>query len=309
MQRLPSPTFSLIAVLTWGAMLSIASHMYAHGIDAFNLTAIRYGIAAFAFLALLAIFEGKSKIRYEGKFRELATLGTIGFVGFNLLAFVGLAHSDPAHAAIMIAMMPLITAIVRWARDGIKPPTATLIAIAVALVGATLVVTKGQISSGWGYGEALVLGGVVGWVFYTLGAADYPTLSPLRYTTLTVVPGAIVILLATVVADLGGWQTLPTTGAIGDEWPGLLFVTVMAAIIAILAWNTGVRRLGAPNAALFINLVPITALVISIAEGYRPVAAEYIGTAIVIAALVGSNLAARRSARDRSLALAQQSTA
>lgn len=296
MKRLPAPTFSLTAVLVWGALFAIASHLYAHGIDAFNLTAIRYGVGVLGFIALLIVFEGRGKLRYDGNFRELARLGTVGFVGFNLLAFVGLAHSDPAHAAIVVAMMPLLTSAVRWGRDGVKPPTATLVAIAVALVGAALVVTKGDISSGWGYGEGLVLLGVISWVFYTLGAADHPRLSPLRYTTLTAIPGLAVIVLATIIADAGGWQHVPATAALGDEWAGLLFMIVMAAVVAILAWNTGVRRLGAPNATLFINLVPVTALGISIAEGYQPVAAEYIGTALVIAALLGANLAARAPA-------------
>ena len=222
-------------------------------------------------------------------------------MGFNLLAFVGLAHSDPAHAAIVVAMIPLITAALRWGRDGIKPPTTTFVAIGVALLGVALVVTKGHLSSGWRVGEGLVLLGVIGWVFSRLAPLTTPR-SPLRYTTLTAIPGAAVILLATLVADAGGWQELPTAAAVADEWAGLLFVVVLAAIVAVLAWNTGVRRLGAPNATLFINLVPITALAISIASGYQPVAAEYIGTGLVIAAPGGlepSCPQARQSRRPR----------
>lgn len=302
MQRLPAPSFSLIAVLIWGAMFSVAEHLYANGIDVFNMTAIRYGVGVLGMIALLIAFEGRDKLAYRGDFWRLATLGTIGFAGFNLLVFVGLAHSEPAHVAIIVAMMPLIAATVRWGRDGLKPPVQTLIAIGVALVGVALVVTKGEISSGWGYGEALALAGVTGWVFYTLGADDHPGLSPLRYTTLTAIPGTLVIVLITAVADMAGWQRLPSGSDVIDQWAGLLFITVLAAIIAVLAWNTGVRRLGAPNATLFINLVPVIALAISIAEGYKPVAAEYIGTALVIAALIGSNLAARRPARSNELA-------
>lgn len=54
-------------------------------IDPFSLTAIRYGVAALVFLALLRAFEGRAQLRTEGRGRELFLLGTLGFAGFNLL--------------------------------------------------------------------------------------------------------------------------------------------------------------------------------------------------------------------------------
>ena len=76
-------------------------------------------------------------------------------------------------------------------------------------------------------------------------------------------------------------------------------MVVFGALIAVVAWNAGVRRLGAANAALFMNLVPVTAFAIRIAGGYRPVAVELVGAALVVAALAGSNLALRRQAAGR----------
>jgi len=68
---------------------------------------------------------------------------------------------------------------------------------------------------------------------------------------------------------------------------------VIGALAAVLAWNEGVRRLGAPNAALFMNLVPVVAFAIAIVRGYHPDAAELGGAAITVAALIGANLASR----------------
>ncbi|MEV4389321.1 DMT family transporter, partial [Micromonospora sp. NPDC049580] len=75
----------------------------------------------------------------------------------------------------------------------------------------------------------------------------------------------------------------------------------VAAVVAVLAWNTGVQRLGAANAALFMNLVPVTTFVVQIARGYRPEAIELVGAAITIAALVAANLATRARTRSSSL--------
>jgi len=49
------------------------------------------------------------------------------------------------------------------------------------------------------------------------------------------------------------------------------------------------------NAVLFSNLIPVTTFAIEIARGYRPNAAELLGAALTIGALVASNLLARRT--------------
>ena len=68
-------------------------------------------------------------------------------------------------------------------------------------------------------------------------------------------------------------------------------------MVAVLAWNAGVKRLGPNDGALFINLVPVVTFAIAIAQGYAPGAAEFAGAALTVAALVGANLVARRPVR------------
>jgi drug/metabolite transporter (DMT)-like permease len=58
-----------------------------------------------------------------------------------------------------------------------------------------------------------------------------------------------------------------------------------------------VRRLGAPNAALYMNLVPVVAFVIEIFRGYNPDGGELAGAGLTVAALIGANLAARQDTR------------
>jgi drug/metabolite transporter (DMT)-like permease len=291
---LPAFAPSLLAVVSWGGMFPIADRALRH-VDAFNLTAIRYGAATAIFAALLVAVEGRRALRYEGRFVSLLGLGALGFAGFNLLVYVGLQHTQPQNAALIVATMPLVTVLVRWARDGVRPAPATLGLIAVALAGVGLVVTKGSLHATVGAGDGLVLIGVVGWVLYTMGAQRHPDLSPLRYTTLSAIGGTLTILAATAVADLGGWQTLPAPGDVGAAWLGLAYIVVFGAAVGVLAWNAGIRRIGAANGVLFMNLVPVTTFAIEIARGYRPVGAELAGAGLTVAALVAANLLGRRA--------------
>lgn len=297
-----APLFALVAVLSWGAMFPIAAHAIPR-VEPFHLTALRYGIASLLFVALLWRTEGLVKLRPDGRALRLWALGTLGFAGFNLLSYVGLEHTGPRNAALIVPTMPLITAIVRWARDGIRPAATTIGATAVALTGVVLVISHGDLATlgegGVGFGSLLVLAGVFCWVLYTLGAADFPEFSPLRYTTLSAVAGTVSIVAITEVAAAAGWVAVPSPADVGAVWPELAFIVVMGALVAVLAWNSAVRAIGPQNGALFINLVPVTAFVISIGGGYRPGAVELAGAGLTISALVGGNLLARSPRRAR----------
>jgi drug/metabolite transporter (DMT)-like permease len=135
---------------------------------------------------------------------------------------------------------------------------------------------------------------VLGWALYTHGSSRFPEFSPLRYATLTAVTGTTTILTATAVADSFGWQHLPTAANVGRVWPQVAYLTLVAAVLAVLAWNIGIRRLGAANTALFMNLVPVVALLVAILRGYRPTAVELLGMAVTIGAIATANLIARR---------------
>jgi drug/metabolite transporter (DMT)-like permease len=298
-----APLLALIAVLSWGAMFPIAAHAIPT-VEPFHLTALRYGLASLAFVALLWRIEGRASLRPERTLR-LWLYGTLGFAGFNLLSYIGLEHTGARNAALIVPTMPLVTALVRWLRDGIKPAPVTIGATVAALVGVMLVISRGNLSSlaegGVGFGSLLVLAGVTGFVLYTLGAADYPEWSPLRYTTLSAVLGTGSIFAITEVATQAGWVSAPSASDVAHIWPELAFIVVMGALVAVLAWNSAIRAMGPQNTSLFINLVPVTAFAISIAGGYRPGAVELAGAGLTIAALVGGNLLARspRGARLR----------
>lgn len=296
-----APLLALIAVVSWGAMFPIAAHAIPT-VEPLHLTALRYGLASVVFVALLWRIEGSRSLRPQRTLR-LWALGTAGFAGFNLLTYVGLEHTGPRNAALIVPTMPLLTALVRWLREGIKPPAVTIGATVVALTGVVLVISHGDLASlakgGVGFGSLLVLAGVFGFVLYSLGAADFPEWSPLRYTTLSAVLGTLSIFAITETATLAGWVHAPSTGDVAATWPELAYIVVMGALVAVLAWNAAIRAMGPQNTTLFINLVPVTAFVISIGGGYRPGAVELAGAALTISALVGGNLLARSPGRVR----------
>lgn len=293
---LPPFAPSMIAALCWGAMFPIAAAAMAH-VDAFNLTAIRYGVATLLFLALLAAVEGPRALRYEGRFGRALLFGSLGFAGFNLLSYVGLRHTTPQHASLIAAMLPSITVLMRWRLTGERPSPVLLRWIAVAFAGVALVIVGHDPAAALrgGIGDLLVLAGAVGWARYTLAAAsDFGGWSPLRLTALSAAAGTLTILALTAAGDAAGLLTVPTAGDVSAAGWGIAYVVVFGALVAVLAWNSGVQRIGPANAALFMNLVPVTTFTIEALRGAQPRPVELAGATITLGALVAANASGRR---------------
>jgi drug/metabolite transporter (DMT)-like permease len=277
-------------------MFPIADSAIEH-VDPFHLTAIRYLLAAAGFLALLWAVEGRRALRLEGRGLELWAFGSAGIAGFNLLAFAGLEHTTPEHAALIVATSPLMALLADAALARRAPRPVTLGFVLMALVGVLLVIGHGDpaavLHGGINGGDLLVLAGTASFVVYTFGARRFADYTSLRYTALSATGGTITVLAVTELAVLAGWLATPSTGDVAAIWWQLAYVVAIGALAAVLAWNEGVKRLGAPNAALFMNLVPVVAFTIAIVRGYHPDGMELLGAAVTVAALVGANLTSR----------------
>ncbi|HZO97133.1 MAG TPA: DMT family transporter [Gaiellaceae bacterium] len=295
-------TLATTTAVAWGGQFVVGKSALGR-VDAFHVTTVRYALAGLVLLALLAAVEGPGALRLDGKGLRLWWLGTLGFGGFNLLGYTGLAHSRPQSASLIVALAPLLTALVLWRRSGVRPSRGTFLALAVALAGVALVISGGDPASigrgSVGYGDALVLGGVLSFILYTLGAAEFAQLSPLRYTTLTAGLGWLSIAAATVVASAAGLEPEPSPGAYADVRWQILYIALVGAVVAVVSWNAAVVALGPQNASLFGNLIPVTTFAIEVARGYRPGALELAGAALTIAALVAGNVLARRPRTQR----------
>jgi drug/metabolite transporter (DMT)-like permease len=291
--------FATATALAWGGQFVVGKSALG-AIDAFPLSTVRYAAASLLWIVVLVALEGRAALRLDGRGRRLFWLGTLGFAGFNLFAYTGLAHARPQSASLIVALGPLLTALVLWHRTRVRPSRTTFTLLGVALAGVALVISGGHpttiVTGSIGWGDALVLVGVFSFVLYGLGAAEFSDFSPLRYTTLTASLGWLTIAAATAVALGAGLVPMPSAHALWSTTPQIAYLTVPGAFVAVLTWNAAIGRIGPQNAVLFGNLIPITTFTIEIVRGYRPNAIELAGAALTVSALVANNLLARRRA-------------
>jgi drug/metabolite transporter (DMT)-like permease len=282
-----------LAIVCWTPLFSIAKRTLPI-LDAFALGTVRYAIGVALLVALLAAFEGRPALGFDGRMAAATIAGLIGITGFNLFVWVGLSYTRPEHGSIILALQSPLTALAVWIVHGQRPAPFTLGCVAAAIGGVALVITKGDLANALAggnlLGDALIFLGAISWVTYTLSATRFPRWSPLRYTVLTCIPGAVGLVVANAVALAIGMAAVPSLETLASVWWQILYFSVCTVVLGVLGFNAGARALGPLNAMLMLNLIPIGVFAIEAALGRSFAAIELAGAAVVIGALVANNL-------------------
>ena len=195
--------------------------------------------------------------------------------------------------------MPLIALSLQWITKNRRPQNYTFLCMFVALLGVMLVISKGNIELLFGAAShlstnILMLCGVTCWVIYTNRGARFQSWSPLRYTTLTCLFGSISLIVIVTFLTYTNIVTMPSLRTVVSVRFELFYMSIIAGVIAVFCWNMGNRYISSINGILFMNLVPILALIGSIFRGYTVDKIEIAGAALTIIALLCNNLWQRK---------------
>ena len=291
-----------LAIACWTPLFSVAKRTLPL-LDAFALGTVRYAFGVALFVLLLAAFEGRQALGFGGRFVPAALVGLVGITGFNLFVWIGLVYTRPEHASIILALQSPLTALFVWFIRGQRPARFTLGCVAAAITGVVLVITKGDpanaLAGGSLIGDALVFLGAISWVTYTVAASRFPGWSPLRFTVMTCIPGAVGLVIANAIAIAAGVASIPalqTLAAVGWQ---IVYFSVCTVVLGVLGFNAGARALGPLNAILMLNLIPVGVFAIEAGLGRSFAAIELVGATIVIGALAANNLYLRGVSTSR----------
>ncbi|MBC7951242.1 MAG: DMT family transporter [Rhodospirillaceae bacterium] len=278
---------ALSAVL-WGANFNLSKPVLTE-LHPLVAGAARFLIAALVMLMVMAARrEPVPLIRHA---KAYGVLGLVGIGGFNLLFFLGMQETSAVNGALIMATNPLLTALLAAVILGERPNPRHMAALPVALAGVAVVLLGGGASVALSRGDALMLGANLCWAFYNvLGRRLMPAGSGLANTTGTMVMGALALTAAAVLTNAP--VSLPGVHAATT----LIAMALGGSVLAYLFYNAGLARLGAGRTALFLNLVPVTTMIIAALTGTPPSPLQLAGGLVTIGAVTVAMLPARRVA-------------
>ena len=97
---------------------------------------------------------------------------------------------------------------------------------------------------------------------------------------------------------LTGHIMLPDMSVVGTVTPHLLYMALIAGLMAVLCWNIGNKIITPTNGVLFMDVVPVTAFIVSALIGIVPSSVQLAGAGITATALILNNLNQRKQAHE-----------
>jgi drug/metabolite transporter (DMT)-like permease len=288
----------LLMTLIWGSNYTIVKSGFAE-IPPHPYNAIRLVIASSVYLVAIAIARRyrRRSVFYtpdpitRADWIALVGLALVGHVLYQLCFVGGLARTSVSNSALILAMTPVAIAAINAVRGYEHVGLWHWVGALLSIGGIYLVVGRGaSVVAGHLAGDLLMVGGVLCWAIYTVGAGRLMERhSPLGVTGLSMAVGTLVYLVIAVPQMHGvDWSGVSVT-----TWLSLVYSAVFAIAIAYMIWYAAVQKIGGTRTSMYSNLIPIVALAIAVFwRGERLGAARLAGATLVLAGVAITRAAA-----------------
>lgn len=241
---------------------------------------------------LLAAWQSRAsgqRFPQPRSFRQLVGLFSLGLTGifcYNAVFFTGLKLTTATNGALIVAINPLLTAILSalWLREKVTPTQAA--GLLISLAGVAVVVAKGSIEVvarlSFNRGDLIMLGAPLCWALYSIiGKKVLAHFTPLAATAYAALFGAALLAPAAALEQLAGGGALPRFSVMG--WLAILQLALLGTVVGFVWWYQGVQSIGTARAAAFVNLVPLFgALQAALFLGERLIPAQLVGGLLVV---------------------------
>ncbi|MBE7928812.1 DMT family transporter [Pseudomonas saudiphocaensis] len=289
----------LLAVLLWSGNALVARAFH-EDIPPLSLSFWRWTLATCLLLPFVArsIWHHRQTLRAAGW--RLPIVAALGIASYNTLLYSAAQSTEAINLTLLNTCIPLFAFIGAGVLLGEWPARGAWFGMAIAAGGLLYLISRGSwsvfVSLSFQAGDLLMLGAVLAWTLYTLLLRRWANFLLVPALTLLGVLMLIGLPLITPFylyefSQVGGFEpTLPNLAAVA-------YTAVCASLIAYLAWNHGVRIVGAAKATMTTYLMPVFTAIIGwlvLGEGLQVF--HWIGGGLIF---VGLLLANRSSAQAR----------
>lgn len=276
----------LCTSMFWGGTF-VAGRLVSRELPPFSAAFLRFAIASICLVVLVRIYEGGLPRLHGRQFLPIFVLGMSGIFAYNVLFFTGLQTVEAGRAAVIVATNPIFIALLAALFFKEALGLARVIGIALSVCGAVLAITGGHplalFNQVLTWGDLAIFGCVASWVTYLLvGKVMMQNLSPHAAVTYSCLVGTALLLpFALAEGLITHLQLIPWT-----LWVALLYLGMFGTVLGFTWFYQGVKEIGPSRAAVFINFVPIWAIL----SGFLILGESLDLTLILGAAMVSSGV-------------------
>ena len=255
-----------------------------------SLIAVRMTMAVLFLVPIWAILEGPATLA-RANWGRGAFVGGLGFGVGAWLLLVAQSLTDPVTVAVIVTAMPVAAVALEVLLDGRRPNRDFLFGLIASVSGGVLAI-DGLSSGGSGVLWTGVSFAVASVVLFAWGSRatirDFPGLTAIGRTTITVSGAALFCSLAFLGGSFFGWAHGPANPVDGVQF-GLLAAYALGSLaLSHLLWIGAVGRLGVSIASFHTNSAPFYVMLILVFLGQdwswrKAIGAAIVGLGVIIA--------------------------
>lgn len=272
------------AAILWGINFHFAKHMLSE-VRFIEAGFWRYilGVSPLFFLAYRGLPSWKEVLE---NIQGIILVGVFCLFGFNILFFTGLMHSSAINGALIISISPMLTLL--FSKRILNTPLKKkqFIGVAISIFGVFYLILKGNLLSfyqvNFSIGDVLLLMASILFALQNVWIKKYGgTLSNINFTFLT----NLLCLISFIVV-------LPFAGT-GDPfsysysfWLSALGIGLLGTAVAYYLWNEGIKLSSANQAGIMLNIVPLSAAIVTVILGERLYTYHLISSLLIIIGVI-----------------------
>jgi drug/metabolite transporter (DMT)-like permease len=272
----------LLTAIFWGGTF-IAGRVLAAEMSPYSAAFLRFAAACLMLTVLARRQAGRWPALRPADVLPVILLGATGVFAYNALFFKGLQLIEAGRAALIVANNPvfisLFAALLFRERLGARK----IAGIGLSVAGAVIAISKGNpavlLVGGLGWGEAYIFGCVLSWVAYSLiGKSVMNRMTPLASVFYSAWVGTLALAIPAWREGLAG-QILHCSA---KGWASIGYLSFFGTVLGFVWYYEGIAKIGAAKASLFINFVPISAILMAYVVLAEPLALSlFIGALLV----------------------------
>ncbi|MEK5482549.1 DMT family transporter [Viridibacillus sp. FSL R5-0888] len=279
MNRIPAFVSLLLATILWGGNFVIGSAV-ANDLPPFTLAFLRWCTAFIVFLPIAYVALKRDFKEILKHWRIVFILGFTGVASFNTLVYIALHYTTSINASLMNMLTLVVIYILSFIFLKERLTKNQLIGTAISFIGVLCIISNGSVETlrhfSFNKGDIIVIAAVVLWSIYSLLVKQYAKQLPGNSTFLVSIFVGIIMLLPFFL-----YESVQTTTVIhwsGTAFFAIIYTGIFASIIAFISWNTGVVRIGANKAGLYLNFIPVFASIFAVL---------FIGESLTLSQVIG----------------------
>jgi len=276
----------LFMVTIWGAMFP-ALESVLRTWDVYSATAGRHTLAVIALFVVLSIRERSIPVHRGLPWARLLLLGFLGMSVTSLMTTLAVHFTSGVSSAITFATNPITSAITARLLHRVPLLPGIIIGSVLSTAGGLISILGGDSGAvELRGGELLLVVANVIWTWYSMMAQRWLAgYSQLHISGLTAFTGLIGLYAIIAVVGATGMADFHIDLSI-EPVLLLLFSGAVSVAVGNSLWHFGVSRVGVTIAAMYNNLIPIVAVLISFWAGTKPTGAQLVGAAVIIAGVL-----------------------